>query len=92
MKALGPAARPHITLAAIAVMSLALSACGPRVESGNEDFVLVKAGPLTSFGESQSFAQDYCAQFGKRASVQGSDPDPATLQDTYRFDCVQDPQ
>ena len=92
MKALGPAARPLITSAAFAALLLGLSACGPRVESGDEDFVLIKAGPLTSFGDTQSFAEDYCAQYGKRASVQGSDPNPDTLQDTYRFDCVQDAQ
>lgn len=89
MKAAGPSTRPLSAAAAFAVLLLGLSACGPRVESGNEDFVLVKAGPLTSFSDSQSFAQEYCAQFDKRASVQGSDPDPDTLQDTYRFDCVQ---
>ena len=92
MKALGPTARPLFTLAAIAVFSFGASACGPTVQSGTEDFVLVKAGPLTSFSDSQRFAEDYCAQYGKRADVEGSNPDPATLQDTYRFDCVQDAQ
>ena len=89
MTAAHPSTRPLGAAAAFAALLLGLSACGPRLESGNEDFVLVKAGPLTSFSESQSFAQEYCAQFDKSASVQGSDPDPATLQDTYRFDCVE---
>lgn len=92
MTALGPAVRPLIALATAGAVSLGASACGPRVESGNEDFVLVKAGALTSFEESRRFAEDYCAQYGKRADVEGSNPDPATLQDTYRFDCVQDAQ
>ena len=92
MKSHDATARPLVTSAALAALLLVLNACGPRVESGDEDFVLIKAGPLTSFDETRSFAEEYCAQYGKRASVQGSDPDSATLQDTYRFDCVQGSQ
>ena len=78
-------------MAAAAVILFGLGACGPRVTSGDENSVLIEAGPFTSVSETQSFAQEYCAQFGKQASVQGSNPDPATLQDTYRFECQVDP-
>ena len=91
MNALGLAAHRLVGIPAFAVVLLALSACGPRVTSGDEDSVLIKSGPFTSFSDTQSFAQEYCAQFGKSASVQGSNPDPATLQDTYRFDCQEEP-
>ena len=90
MNALGSLARTLVGMAALAVMALGLAACGPEVTSGNAETVYIKAGPLTSFSATQSFAQDYCAQYGKRASVEGSNPDPATLEDTYRFNCVED--
>lgn len=92
MNALGRLTWSLVGMAAPAVMVLGLGACGPEVTSGNEETVYIKVGPLTSFSDTQSFAQDYCAQYGKRASVEGSNPDPATLEDTYRFNCVEDPQ
>ena len=91
MNGLGLVTRRLVGIPTLAAVLLALSACGPRVTSGDEDSVLIKSGPFTSLSETQSFAQEYCAQFGKSASVQGSNPDPATLQDTYRFDCQEDP-
>ena len=91
MKVLGLVARRLVGIPAFAVVLLALSACGPRVTSGDENTVLITSGPFTSLSDTQSFAQEYCAQFGKSASVQGSSPDPATLQDTYRFNCEEDP-
>ena len=92
MEPRAPVTRSLAGLAASAAIALALSACGPEVTSGDENTVFIKAGPLTSFSKTQSFAQDYCAQYGKRASVEGSNPDPATLEDTYRFNCVEDLQ
>ena len=90
MNALGLLTRSLGGRAAIAVVLFGLSACGPQVTSGDENSVLIKSGPFTSISDTQSFADEYCAQYGKRASVQGSNPDPATLQDTYRFNCEED--
>lgn len=92
MKALGQSTRTLIGISGFAIVLLCFSACGARVTSGDENTVLVKAGPLTSVTDAESIAQEHCAQYGKRASVEGSDLNPATLQDSYRFNCVVDPQ
>lgn len=92
MKALGPLTRTLIGIPGFAIILLGLGACGPQVTSGDENTVLIKAGPLTSVSDAESAAHKYCAQYGKRASIEGSNPDPATLQDTYRFDCVEGSQ
>ena len=92
MKVTGSAAGVRAGVVLTAVVAFALGACGPRVTSGDENSVLIESGPFTSFDDTQEFARNYCAQFGKQADVQGSDPNPNTLQDTYRFKCVEDSQ
>jgi len=89
MIALGPLTRTLVGAPAVAFFLLGLSACGPQVTSGDENFVLIKVGPLTSFSNAQSSADEYCTQHGKRASVEGSEFNTDTLQDTYRFKCVE---
>lgn len=92
MIALSSLMRVSIGTIAFSVILLDLSACGPKVTFGDENSVLVKAGPFTSFSDAKDSAQKYCSQYGKHADVEGSDPNPDKLQDTYRFNCVADPQ
>jgi len=91
MKAFGSLARGLVGLGAAAVIAFGLNACGPRVTDGDENSVLIESGPFTSLSETQRLAQEHCAKFGKSADVEGSNQNPATLQDTYRFDCEEDP-
>ena len=92
MDEVGPFTRFTIEIPALVVMLFALSACGPRVASGDENAVLIEAGPFTTFSDAEISAQSYCESYGKRASVEGGVLDPGTLQETYRFDCVDHPE
>ena len=84
--------RSLVGAAAFAFLLSALAACGPQITSANENTIYIKAGPLTSFSDAEKSAHEHCAQYGKLASIEGSEPSTATLQDTYRFNCVDAPQ
>ena len=92
MEEVGSFKRFTIGILAVVVMLFALSACGPRVASGDENAVFIEAGPFTTFSDAEISAQSYCESYGKRASVEGGLLDPGTLQETYRFECVDDPE
>ena len=75
---------------ALLLALLALSACGTHVDAGNENYVYVKAGPMSSPSDAEKVAQSHCAKYGKKASIQGGgELGSETLDETYRFDCVE---
>jgi hypothetical protein len=93
MEQVGSFARFIIGIPALVIMLFALGACGPRAVSGDENAVFIEAGPLSTISDVESSAQSYCERYGKRASVEGgAQLDPDSLQETYRFDCVDNPQ
>jgi hypothetical protein len=93
MEQVGSFARSIIGILAPMIMLFALGACGPQAVSGDENTVFIKAGPLSTIGDVESSAQSYCARYGKSASIEGgAQSAPDSLQETYRFDCVDNPQ
>ena len=92
MEQVGSFTRTIIGILALMTMLFALGACGPRVVSGNENAVFIEAGPLSTVSDVESSAQSYCERYGKRASVKGGTRSaPDSLEETYRFDCVDNP-
>lgn len=77
---------------ALVAMPLALGACSSRVVSGDENSVVIDAGPTDSISDVEEAAHSYCARYGKQASIEGGgELGSETLEETYRFDCVDQP-
>jgi len=92
MEQVGSFTRTIIGILALLTMLFALGACGPRVVSGDENAVFIEAGPLSTVSDVEISAQSYCERYGKRASIEGGTQSaPDSLEETYRFDCVDNP-
>jgi hypothetical protein len=87
MTAIGSLPRMSRGLLMALALLLALSACGPQVVAGNERTVTVKAGPI---GNIDSFAENYCQGYGKRAvALGGGRASPNSYESFYAYDCVE---
>ncbi len=78
----------------VSVLLLAASGCAqpfasPEIIAGSEDSLTVASG---RFNQPDSFAEEYCAQYGKVAIYEGGGPlNDTEVTDIYYYEC-EDPE
>lgn len=80
--------KPMIGVLALGTILFALSACGPRVVSGNASNVSVASGPWHPLLKADSTAESHCEDYGRSASYEGGRVVRGTMWHIHRYHCV----